>query len=417
MDSSILTRNIDYDLLTANDPNITIAEYIWIDGSGQDLRSKAMVIPKRLRLLEEFPLWNADGSSTMQASTEKSEIMLKPVYKCPDPFRKKRHPNSYLVLCEAIVGDAKTPANGNFRYFCKSIMDKAKNQKPWFGFEQEYILFKPDGISSWPLGFPQGGYADKQGSYYCGVGMKNAFGRVIAENHLAACLAAGLTISGINAEVFPGQWEYQVGIVEGVEAGDQLWISRYILRRVAEDYGLEISFDPKPVKGDWNGSGCHCNFSSVATRTPETGLDCIFEMMDMMNKRHKESMKVYGPDNDLRLTGDHETSAMDKFSHGMGSRGASVRIPTQTIKDKCGYFEDRRPAANCDPYLVSGMLVDTVCNDGKLCDAIVLAYESRLEEKIETPEEEVEERTSEDIKYPHMKSNGHLSIKDSLLRL
>jgi len=70
-------------------------------------------------------------------------------------------------------------------------------------------LLRQEGVDQfWPLGFPKGGYAYPQGQYYCSVGAKNAYGRTIPEAHLNMCLAAGITISGLNAEVFPGQWEY-----------------------------------------------------------------------------------------------------------------------------------------------------------------------------------------------------------------
>jgi len=66
------------------------------------------------------------------------------------------------------------------------------------------------------------------------VGAENSFGRLVVEAHYRACLYAGLGISGINGEVLPGQWEYQVGPVEGIAAGDQCWIARYIMYRVCE---------------------------------------------------------------------------------------------------------------------------------------------------------------------------------------
>ena len=136
------------------------------------------------------------------------------------------------MLCETIETDLKTPAYANFRNICAKIMDQCKEHHPWFGFEQEYILMRKEGTAEpWPLGFPPGGYAKKQGGYYCSAGAGKAIGRVIAESHLYASLAAGLEIGGVNAEVFPGQWEYQIGPLEGIAAADQLWVSRYILKR------------------------------------------------------------------------------------------------------------------------------------------------------------------------------------------
>jgi len=249
-------------------------------------------------------------------------------------------------------------------------MKAAKDQEPWFGFEQEYILLRPEGYVKEPLGFPKHGYARPQGEYYCSVGASNAVGRAIPEAHLKACLAAGLTMSGLNAEVFPGQWEFQVGPVVGINGCDQLWVARYILRRVAEDFGVEVTFDPKPVAGDWNGTGCHTNFSNTDTRA-EGGLEKIIGYMEKLGKKHTDHVKVYGNDNHLRLTGLHETSSMKSFSYDIAHRGCSVRIPSYTKEKGCGYFEDRRPAGHCDPYLVGGILVDTVCNNGLYGDKLV----------------------------------------------
>jgi glutamine synthetase len=81
------------------------------------------------------------------------------------------------------------------------------------------------------------------------------------DSHYKACLFAGIQISGTNSETTPGQWEYQVGPCEGISIGDQLWVSRYLLHRVAEDFGITISFQPKLFR-EYNGSGCHINFST-----------------------------------------------------------------------------------------------------------------------------------------------------------
>ena len=72
-------------------------------------------------------------------------------------------------------------------------------------------------------------------------------------------------------------------------------------------------------------------------------------------------MNIYGKDNHLRMTGTCETSSYDKFSYGIGSRTSSIRIPTTTFYSKFGYFEDRRPSSNMDPYLVTSKLFETTC--------------------------------------------------------
>jgi len=357
----------------------TVAEYIWIGGSGSDIRSKTMCIPQICSKIEDFPVWNFDGSSTQQAPTNDSEILLRPVFFCKDPFRQIKEGENKgftcLVLCETLKTDL-TPAKANFRHYAQKIFEATLDEKPWFGFEQEYILMKPEGTySKHPLGFPKGGYAAPQGPYYCSVGASNSVGRYVAEAHLKCCLYAGLKVSGINAEVFPGQWEFQIGPVEGLNGCDQLWMARYILHRVCEEFNVDVTFEPKPVKGDWNGSGCHTNFSFESCRK-EGGYDRIIEAMVDLSAKHSDHIFVYGEENDQRLTGVHETAYIDKFSYGIGNRGSSVRIPTSTIKEKKGYFEDRRPAANCDPYLVGGMLVDTTLLKGKFGNQMVKAYKT-----------------------------------------
>jgi glutamine synthetase len=340
-----------------------------------------MCIPKICSKLEDFPLWNYDGSSTNQASTNSSEVVLKPVFFCVDPFRyngETSKEKAFLVLCETYNSDFKTPAKANFRYYAKKIFDEAVNEKPWFGFEQEYIILQHDGTShKWPIGFPKGGYATPQGQYYCSVGSTNAIGRFVAEAHMKCCLAAGLKISGLNAEVFPGQWEFQIGPVEGLDGCDQFWVARYLLMRVCEEFDVDVTFEPKPVKGDWNGSGCHTNFSFESTRK-DGGYDRIIEAMKLLETRHKEHISVYGEENEKRLTGHHETASIDKFNYGVANRGSSARIPTKTCLDKKGYFEDRRPSANCDPYLVGGILVDTTILQIKYGDELVQAYSGFL---------------------------------------
>lgn len=221
--------NFNYKEWSPELDNITLAEYIWIDGTGKTMRSKTKVYHQKITKLEDLDWWTFDGSSTMQATTSQSEIYLKPVFFCKDPIRRK---NSILVLCETYLSDLKTPARYNFRYLCEKIMAEAKDQKPWFGMEQEYFLFVRTGTThEWPLGWPFDGFPYPQGRYYCSIGDNNAFGRAVCESHLRCCLDAGLKIAGINGEVAPGQWEYQVGIAEGIECGDHHWMSRYLLYR------------------------------------------------------------------------------------------------------------------------------------------------------------------------------------------
>nr|CDJ82684.1 Glutamine synthetase domain containing protein [Haemonchus contortus] len=336
------------------------AKYIWIDGTGENLRSKTRTLDFEPTSPEQLPIWNFDGSSTGQAQGDDSDVYLKPVALFPDPFRLG--PNK-LVLCETL-DNKKKPTVTNNRHRCLEVMEKAKDQHPWFGMEQEYTLLDIDGH---PFGWPKNGFPGPQGPYYCGVGANKVYGRDIVEAHYRACLYAGISISGTNAEVMPGQWEFQVGPVEGIAMGDQLWMARFLLLRVAEEFGVVASLDPKPIKGDWNGAGCHTNFSTASMRK-QGGINDIMTAINKLSLVHHQHIAYYDPkggkDNERRLTGLHETAKIDQFSYGVASRASSIRIPRQTDDDGYGYFEDRRPSSNCDPYNVTAALVRTVCLDG-----------------------------------------------------
>ncbi|XP_064485196.1 glutamine synthetase 2 cytoplasmic-like [Ornithodoros turicata] len=339
-------------------PNNTVqCTYVWIDGTGEGLRCKTRTVDKEPLCPKELPIWNFDGSSTGQADGANSDVYLYPVALFRDPFLGG--PNK-LVMCETYKHDS-TPHATNKRRACKQTMDRCKDQKPWFGIEQEYTLLDLDGR---PYGWPKNGFPGPQGPYYCGVGPDRIYGRDIVEAHYRACLYAGIQIAGTNAEVMPAQWEFQVGPCEGIAIGDQLWMARYILHRVAEEHGVVVSLDPKPVPGDWNGAGAHTNFSTLGMREPK-GIHEIEAAIKKLSLHHSEHIKAYDPkggrDNERRLTGLHETSSIEDFSSGVANRGASIRIPRQVAQDGHGYLEDRRPASNCDPYAVAERIVRTVC--------------------------------------------------------
>ncbi|MBO0692815.1 MAG: glutamine synthetase beta-grasp domain-containing protein [Acidimicrobiaceae bacterium] len=327
------------------------AEYMWIDGTEptQLLRSKTKILPSADT---ELPIWGFDGSSTNQAPGKASDCVLRPVFSCPDPIRGGDH---LLVMAEVLNTDL-TPHRSNTRAALVETAAKYADQEPIFGIEQEYTLFK----GSRPLGFPDsGGYPGPQGPYYCGVGMDDIYGRPLVEEHLDACLRAGLSISGINAEVMPGQWEFQVGPLPPLDVSDQLWVARWLLHRLGEDFGVSVTLDPKPVRGDWNGAGAHTNFSTKSMR--ET-YDDVIKAAEALGKRADEHVHNYGFGIENRLTGEHETAPWHTFTYGVSDRGASVRIPWQVEKEGKGYLEDRRPNANADPYVVTRLIVDTCCS-------------------------------------------------------
>jgi len=242
-------------------------------------------------------------------------------------------------------------------------MERAKDQHPWFGMEQEYTLFDTDGH---PLGWPKNGFPGPQGPYYCGVGANRVYGRDVIEAHYRTMLYSGINCSGTNAEVMPAQWEFQVGPNEGITMGDELWIARFLLHRVAEEFNVVVSLNPKPIDGDWNGAGCHTNFSTQAMRE-ENGIEAINAAIQKLSQQHVRHIKHYDPhdgkDNERRLTGRHETASIHDFSAGLANRGASIRIPRQVGEEKRGYLEDRRPASNADPYSVNEVMVRTICLD------------------------------------------------------
>ncbi len=327
------------------------AEYIWIDGTEPTarLRSKTKVLQDEA----ELPIWGFDGSSTNQAPGANSDCVLRPVFSCPDPIRGGE---DVLVMAEVLLTDM-TAHPTNTRALCQEVAEKYADQEPIFGIEQEYTFFK-DGR---PLGFPAGGFPAPQGFYYCGVGADEVYGRDVVEAHLEACLDAGIGLSGINAEVMPGQWEFQVGPLGPLEVSDQMWLARWLLYRVAEEFDISATLDPKPVKGDWNGAGAHTNFSTKAMRE---SYEPIIAACEALGQNAEEHVKYYGAGIEDRLTGSHETAPWTEFSYGVSNRGASVRIPWQVAVDKKGYIEDRRPNANMDPYVVTRMITETVC--GKL---------------------------------------------------
>lgn len=326
-------------------------EYVWLDGYEPvaNLRSKTLIKEfDNFPALEDLPDWGFDGSSTMQAEGKSSDCVLKPVSCYPDTTRN----NGVLVMCEVLNPDG-TPHPSNSR---ATIID---DPGTWFGFEQEYFLYK-DGK---PLGFPQDGYPEPQGKYYTGVGY-SAVGdvaREIVEEHLDLCLDAGINHEGINAEVAKGQWEFQIFGKGSKKAADEVWMARYLLLRLCENYGVDIEFHCKPLKGDWNGSGMHANFSTEYMR--EIGGKPYFEaLMGAFEKYCNEHIAVYGPDNHLRLTGLHETQSIDKFNYGVANRGASIRVPHSFVKDDAykGYLEDRRPNSAGDPYKIASRILQTI---------------------------------------------------------
>jgi glutamine synthetase len=352
--------------------NIFLTEYIWIDGTNPvaNIRSKTKTLSVKdghKVTLADFSDWSFDGSSTNQATGDNSDCILKPVNFVTDPIRGV---GNYLVLCEVFNVDGTIHESNTRAFLRKQLENEGAKQNPWVGFEQEYTLINKE--NNLPLGWPSQGFPAPQGPYYCGVGSDKICGRDIAEEHLQACINAGIMIYGINAEVMLGQWEFQIGyrgddneVVDALNISDHTWLARWLLIRIAEPYGVVVNIDNKPVKGNWNGSGMHTNFSTNATRDPKNGLNAIKEAIDNLANCHQEHIKLYGHLLSERLTGEHETSDISNFSAATANRGSSIRIPKPVEINGYGYFEDRRPGSNSDPYLVAGLLVKNVCTNNK----------------------------------------------------
>jgi len=362
-----------------------IAEYIWLSGadSHHDIRSKcrtlyiteaeAALTPMEMVAKGLFPKWNFDGSSTNQAKGKNTEILIEPVGAYNHPFEKTVH--QVAVLCECFLPSGE-PTKDNTRHVANTVFKAdTVGLKPWFGMEQEYVLVNKNGR---PLGWPERGFPAAQGPYYCSSG-PNAFGRNIVMAHYEKCLKMGLKISGTNAEVMPGQWEFQVGPCEGIEMGDELVLARWVYLRLLEDIGtfgldLDVNFDVKPIKGDWNGSGLHTNFSTAPMRAPG-GIKAIKEAVQKLEKTVAKDIPFHGADNNQRMTGHHETSSWREFTWGVGTRHTSVRIGNDVEAQGFGYFEDRRPGADADPYLLSAALFRSACDiPAPKLDALIEGY-------------------------------------------
>jgi len=348
-----------------------ILEYVWIDAVG-GMRSKTRVANIDIDVFNNQCIlydherweWSFDGSSTGQAMGTDSDVILRPVAVYPNPFYEsppRGTIEAHLVLCDTYDKDGTTPHGTNARVRCAQTETACEAVEPLFGIEQEYILFSKNIPYQWAS--PSDPGCGGQGPYYCGVGGDRCFGRKIADQHLQACLHAGIEICGTNAEVTASQWEFQIGPLSALQVSDQLWMARYILLRITEEHGCCATFHPKPLR-TWNGSGGHTNFSTAAMRSPAIAADAMNAIKDACIKlqgNHAAHMADYGEFNEQRMTGLHETSSMHECTWGVSDRGRSIRIPRHVANHGHGYLEDRRPAGNLDPYLVTERIMRTCC--------------------------------------------------------
>lgn len=324
--------------------NFVVAEYVWVDGAGQT-RSKCKTVSAMPDSPDDCAIWMYNGTPCDQAEATQSDVYLVPRKVFHDPVRGAPH---VMVVCESITASME-PAKGNFRAECAEVMEKYSGSDAWFGFEQEYVCCDEEGT---PMGCP--GDAN-----YCGRGSMNLpeAMRELMGDHYAMCLSAGIKISGMNCEQGKGQGEFQIGPCKGLNAGDHMIAARHTLHKAAQKYRVSISFDAFHEEAGAP-SGLHCNLSTRQTRG-DGGLTVIEKICRALGRRQKEAMAAYGDGNERRLNGKNDTADMNSFKFGVADRTASVRIPRQVGITGKGYLEDRRPAANADPYRVSALILRT----------------------------------------------------------
>ena len=351
-------------------------DYVWLDGnSTQTLRTKVKYDtievenpqqpPSPDELFSQIGDWSFDGSSTNQAETKSSDLIIRPVKIYGNAFVNRRGGlPSYIVFCEVFNADG-SPHETNERAKLRDALETDTSATdPAFGMEQEYVFW--DTENNIPSGWK---WDDKKGvvvepedsnSYYCGIGGDSIIHRQLAESHAEICLQMNIPIAGFNAEVMKSQWEYQLQPLPPLDAADNLWMSRYVLERIAESRGLAVNIEPKPQEG-YNGSGCHINISTTETR--DGTMDDVESLCSALGEVHEDLIAVYGEDNEKRLTGGYETESIDKFTYGQMDRTTSVRIPAGTIINESGHVEDRRPASNVNPYAAIRTLVPVLTGD------------------------------------------------------
>jgi len=229
------------------------AEYIWIDGSEptRKLRSKTKIVT-----VDRSPRVGLRRSSTNQATGHFSDCVLLPAFTVPDhcavpmTSRDVRSPERRLYAHVT-----------NERAATAAVAKKYASFEPKFGIEQEYTFFQ-DGR---PYGWPEDGFPRRRVRTTAVSVVRRCPVETSSKPTRWPASAPASALRGRTPN-HDGQWEFQVGVLGPVEVGDQLWLARWLLERIAEEFGVDVSFDAKPVKGDWNGAGAHTNFSTKQMR-------------------------------------------------------------------------------------------------------------------------------------------------------
>ncbi len=332
-------------------------EYIWLDGKKPvpDLRGKTLIKTfDKPPTLGDLPNWGFDGSSTMQAEGRKLRLRAK-----AGGSLSGRQPQGRFYRSE------RSPAPGPHAASHQHARDHRERSRPVDRPRAGILPVSRTGVRWASRKTATPALRKARTTAALAINIWADLARKIVDEHLELCLAAGINHEGINSEVAKGQWEFQIFAKGSAKAADDTWTARYLMLRLCEKYEVDMVLHCKPIKGDWNGSGMHCNFSTKYMR--EVGGKEYFEsLMKAFEANIPSHIAVYGPDNHLRLTGLHETQAIDKFSYGLSDRGASIRMPVNFIKNGYkGYLEDRRPNSEGDPYQIVSRILKTINSVGK----------------------------------------------------
>lgn len=379
MPMNTVTPVTSHEVVSLQGSGKVMAEYIWLGSSGADLKSRTVVLDEQPASPEDLPIAEIDGSSYGQAAEESCEIYLQPKKIFADPFRGGNH---ILVLCDTYVPplachavadpwENMAPHISNHRAACEEVMKQATQQQPVFTMQQDYTLIS-DGCP------PSGGFLMGETP---GVPINNSpglsekaaarLGREVSELHMHACLSAGLSYSGSHASS-THQYGYKIGPCLGLDMGDQLALSRFLLHRIAQHSAAGIHYDSLGALGGASGNKCTVQFSTACSRDPISGLSAIQDMMERLACSHLVTLSGCGlATADSHSSGSwHSSSGFSepiaptgnaRFTVALGSRHAAIMVPTSTLLNKCGPILDRRPPAGSDPYLTTMLLVANAC--------------------------------------------------------
>nr|QKY15334.1 glutamine synthetase (glnA) [Polytomella parva] len=352
-----------------------LAEYIWLDQNGTEMRNKTRVLNYKPLAVEDLPVIVVDARNNYEE--ELSEVFLKPRKLFPDPFRGGEHvlvlcdsfrPPSYSTMCE---GSILQPTVSNNRVASDNLARRAAMSQPLFAAEQQYSVVFPNypkvspysspfhapnyGVPHYSSFLEPGGFVPST-SASCDSGSTpliapTAIGRTVSDAHLQACLYAGIRVSSADSNCIPGTYSYELGPYEPVEFGDAVSTSRYLLRRVAEENNVNIDFSSRNKDG--GGGRCSVKYSTSETRQISSGMNAIQNQLSKLQASHLQHLWAYNGGSFEKMRG----SLYSGFICAVGNKNASLVIPGATAIQGAGYYIDQRPPADVDPYVVEIMLM------------------------------------------------------------